>query len=110
MNMEDLDNYMKELSERIKALAMKDLQVDKEIAQEFITEIDIFLNQRYGEVIQANHHECRRYATELLGQLFSEFEEQIKPKDLSAVSSGQPCSFDLSQFDMMIKDLSHIYD
>lgn len=64
-------------------------------------ELQLFLDSKSHELRSNNVAECKKFSSDLINQLFSEFDQQIKQ---------QGPSFDPSSIDMTLKELSNFYE
>ena len=83
---------------------MTKVKGDPEILQESSQTLTAFINSRSAEVLNENRLACRRYASDLITQLFGElnqqFNQQLLPNGL----------YDLSQLDSALQEVTSIYD
>ena len=105
MNQEDLEGFLRDqiqaLTEEILAPRAKG---DPEVFQECVNQLNLYVGSRSAEVLNENRNACRRYASDLLGQLFNELSQQLGQQVLP---NGL---VDLSQLDSALQEVSMIYD
>ena len=96
MNSHDLEEVLSDLSKESHRQFLKAAKGDNEIIDEYQKQLSEFIEARSKEISGNNSNECKRYAADLLSQLFSEFDQQIKTAGLQ---------MDPQQVDITMKEL-----
>lgn len=78
MNEEDLEQFLKDQTEFLTAKFENSVKGEKELIAEFLLELRQHLEKRSQDLRRDNQIECKQYALDLLNQLFTEFDKQIK--------------------------------
>lgn len=100
MNHEDLENILKEQRETQVERLKRSLSGDQEIVKEYIDQLVEYIDAKTSQLLSSNQIECRNYATELLTQLFTEFDQQIK----------QQQKVDMNHIDQTLKEVHGVYE
>lgn len=74
-NCEELDQFLRQEKENCILSFQKKSKGEPEITEEYCLELTAYLDKRINEVSHINAQECRNHATDLLNNLFSEFDQ-----------------------------------
>jgi len=100
MHQTDLDVYVKDITDAITDKFRREAKGEKEVYEEYFQDLTKFIEQKKGQLNELNLAECRKCAQELLLQIFSEFEQQLKE---------QAKDVNLDQMDQNLKQLEAFY-